>query len=61
MGDFESLRFDFGVETDTRDGETTPQAVERAKNLVEKVLTGEMGKAMEARNPNPKVIKRGSN
>lgn len=61
MGDFESMRFDFGVEVDAKEGETAKAAMERAKGLVESVLSAEMVKAMEARNPNPQVIKRGSN
>lgn len=49
MGDFESMRFDFGVETDVSDKETTKAAMERAERLVEEVLGVHVKKAMERR------------
>lgn len=59
MGDFESLRIDFGVETDVGDNETTRAAMERAKKLVEDVLGEEVVKANQARGG--RSVKRGSN
>jgi hypothetical protein len=61
MGDFEFMRFDFGIETDARDGEKAPAAMERAKNLVEKTLATEIAKAFESRNGSGTVVKRGRN
>ena len=38
MGDFESLRLDFGVEADARDGESAVDASERVFTLVSALL-----------------------
>jgi hypothetical protein len=38
IGNFESLRFDYGVTDDVRTDETIEQAVQRVEDLVETVL-----------------------
>lgn len=50
MGDFESLRTDYAVETDTLDGESADAAVARVEKLVEAKLTSEVKKLREALN-----------
>lgn len=49
MKDFESMRFDVGVETSVRDGETAKAAMERAKKFAQATLQEDIASAMESR------------
>ena len=59
MGDFNSMRFDFGVETDVREGETAKAAMERAREFVSATLSTEIQKASSSRGSLGQAVKRG--
>lgn len=47
MGDYENIRFDYGIETDTREGETAAAAFERAEEFVSKRLFSAVAEAKQ--------------
>lgn len=48
MGDFNSIRFDFGIEDDKRDNETTSEAHDRVFKMVWNKLEHQVDRARQA-------------